>query len=71
MSRRKEDQQKFLSDSKSSNHLLHHPHYRPTSKATHSTKQDSKNQFETHRINRKTLSVKVPSSYRFNRTKEL
>ena len=60
MRKRKEDQQKFLSDSKSSDHL-HHPHYRRTM-STHST-CDGKNHFETQRINRKTQSIKVLSAY--------
>ena len=60
MRKRKEDQQKLQSDSKSSDHL-HHPHYRHT-KSTHSTR-DSKNHFETQRINRKTPSIKVLSCY--------
>lgn len=49
MRKRKEDQQKFVSDSKSSDHLQH-PHYRH-SKSTHSTSRDRKNQFETQRVN--------------------
>ena len=57
MRKRKEDQRKFLSDSKSSDHL-HHPHYRHTKPATHST-QDSKNQFQEQGINRKRRSIKI------------
>ena len=61
MRKRKEDQQKFQSNSKSSDDHLHHPHYRHT-KSTDSSR-DSKNHFETQRINRKTSSIKVLSSY--------
>ena len=70
MRKRKEDQQKFVSDSKSSDHLQH-PHYRH-SKSTHSTSRDRKNQFETQRVNCKILpkehsqsSYHISSLYRF------
>ena len=59
MRKRKEDQRKFPSDSKSSSDHLHHPHYRHTKPATKHSTHDSKNQFQEQGINRKTQSIKI------------
>ena len=59
MRKRKEDQRKFPSDSKSSSDHLHHPHYRHTKPATKHSTHDSKNQFQEQGINRKTRSIKI------------